>query len=137
MLGSCKFLKTKQETDMCRWMGYTGNPIFLEELLIKPTHSLVVQSLSSTEGVENTNGDGFGIGWYGTEQPTPGVYKNHLNQVGTIEISPRSPNIFVPPCLSPMLVQPRAHRFSRQIATHSTTKTGFSYITAYCGTTIS
>ena len=61
---------------MCRWMGYTGNPIFLEELLIKPTHSLVVQSLSSTEGVENTNGDGFGVGWYGTEQPTPGVYKS-------------------------------------------------------------
>lgn len=46
---------------MCRWMGYTGSPVLLEELLIRPKHSLVVQSLSSTEGVENTNGDGFGV----------------------------------------------------------------------------
>jgi predicted glutamine amidotransferase len=59
---------------MCRWLGYTGNPICLEEMLIKPTHSLVVQSLSSREGAENTNGDGFGVGWYGAEQPTPGLY---------------------------------------------------------------
>jgi len=61
---------------MCRWMGYSGSPILLEELLIKPTHSLVVQSLSSTEGVENTNGDGFGVGWYAIEQSAPGVYKS-------------------------------------------------------------
>jgi predicted glutamine amidotransferase len=61
---------------MCRWMGYSGSPVLLEELLIRPKHSLVVQSLSSTEGVENTNGDGFGVGWYADAQSTPGVYKS-------------------------------------------------------------
>jgi glutamine amidotransferase len=61
---------------MCRWVGYTGNPVLLEELLLKPQHSLVVQSLSSAEGVEMTNGDGFGVGWYAPEQLTPGLYKS-------------------------------------------------------------
>jgi predicted glutamine amidotransferase len=61
---------------MCRWVGYTGNSVLLEELLLKPQHSLVVQSLSSAEGEEKTNGDGFGVGWYAAEQPTPGVYKS-------------------------------------------------------------
>lgn len=59
---------------MCRWVGYSGAPIFLEELILKPTNSLIDQSLSSKEGVETTNGDGFGLGWYG-EPAEPGVYK--------------------------------------------------------------
>jgi len=55
---------------MCRWLAYSGSPIPLEEVLFKPAHSLVVQSLKSEEGVETTNGDGFGIGWYGrTTEP--------------------------------------------------------------------
>jgi glutamine amidotransferase len=45
----------------------------LEDLLIKPTHSLIDQSLHSTLGAETTNGDGFGLGWYGTGEG-PGVY---------------------------------------------------------------
>jgi predicted glutamine amidotransferase len=32
-----------------------------------------VQSLHSTLGAETTNGDGFGVGWYGAP-PTPGVF---------------------------------------------------------------
>ena len=58
---------------MCRWMAYSGSPLLLEELLIKPTHSLIDQSLHSKLGAETTNGDGFGLGWYGTGAG-PGVY---------------------------------------------------------------
>jgi glutamine amidotransferase len=47
--------------------------VLLEELLFKPKYSLVDQSLHSRLGVETTNGDGFGIGWYG-EGDTPGVF---------------------------------------------------------------
>jgi glutamine amidotransferase len=45
----------------------------LEELLLKPKHSLIDQSLHSRLGAETTNGDGFGIGWYGAGD-TPGVF---------------------------------------------------------------
>jgi glutamine amidotransferase len=45
----------------------------LEELLLKPKHSLIDQSLHSRLGAETTNGDGFGIGWYGAGK-TPGVF---------------------------------------------------------------
>jgi predicted glutamine amidotransferase len=50
---------------MCRWMAWSGQPLIIEELLFKPTHGLVEQSLRSRMGVETTNGDGFGLGWYG------------------------------------------------------------------------
>jgi predicted glutamine amidotransferase len=49
---------------MCRWLAYSGSPILLEELLYKPKHSLIDQSLHARLGVETTNGDGFGVGWY-------------------------------------------------------------------------
>ncbi|MER7707460.1 class II glutamine amidotransferase [Kitasatospora sp. NPDC097605] len=49
---------------MCRWLAYSGSPIMLEVLLYKPAHSLIDQSLHARMGVETTNGDGFGIGWY-------------------------------------------------------------------------
>jgi len=58
---------------VCRWLAYTGSPLLIHDLLYKPTHSLIVQSLSSTMGAEPTNGDGFGLGWYG-DGPTPGVF---------------------------------------------------------------
>jgi predicted glutamine amidotransferase len=58
---------------MCRWLAYSGSPVLLEELLFKPKHSLIDQSLHSQLGVETTNGDGFGIGWYGVGD-TPGVF---------------------------------------------------------------
>jgi len=45
----------------------------LEELLLKPAHSLIDQSLHSRFGATTTNGDGFGIGWYDAED-TPGVF---------------------------------------------------------------
>ncbi len=60
---------------MCRWVAYTGTPVLLEDLLYKPAHSLVDQSLHSRLGVETTNGDGFGVGWYG-ESETPALFKS-------------------------------------------------------------
>src|SRR5256885_16941569 len=50
---------------MCRWLAYSGTPILLEELLYNREHSLIDQSLHSRMGVETTNGDGSGVGWYG------------------------------------------------------------------------
>ena len=60
---------------MCRWLAYSGSPVLIEELLYKPQHSLIVQSLSSELGAEPTNGDGFGVGWYGRTE-TPGVFRS-------------------------------------------------------------
>ena len=54
---------------MCRWLAYSGTPILLEDLLYKPAYSLIDQSMHSRMGVETTNGDGFGLGWYGVEDP--------------------------------------------------------------------
>ncbi len=47
--------------------------MLLEDLLLKPDHSLIDQSLHSRLGATTTNGDGFGIGWYGVGD-TPGVF---------------------------------------------------------------
>jgi glutamine amidotransferase len=58
---------------MCRWLAYSGAPVLLEDLLLKPKHSLIDQSLHSRMGAETTNGDGFGIGWYGVGD-TPGMF---------------------------------------------------------------
>jgi predicted glutamine amidotransferase len=58
---------------MCRWMAWYGQPVLIEELLYKTRHGLVDQSLHSRMGAETTNGDGFGIGWYGAGDG-PGVY---------------------------------------------------------------
>lgn len=70
---------------MCRWIAYSGEPILLEDILVKPSHSLLRQSRFAEENIVKgnphipdgpfpTNDDGFGIGWYG-ERPFPGVYK--------------------------------------------------------------
>jgi predicted glutamine amidotransferase len=58
---------------LCRWLAYSGSPILLEDLLYKPTHSLIDQSLHAQLGAGTTNGDGFGIGWYGVGE-TPAVF---------------------------------------------------------------
>jgi glutamine amidotransferase len=60
---------------MCRWLAYSGSPVSLEDLLFKPKNSLVVQSKHSQLGAETTNGDGFGVGWYGRFE-TPGVFRS-------------------------------------------------------------
>jgi predicted glutamine amidotransferase len=60
---------------MCRWVAYSGSPLLIDDLLYKPTHSLIAQSMHSTLGAETTNGDGFGIGWYGVGD-RPGVFRS-------------------------------------------------------------
>jgi predicted glutamine amidotransferase len=67
---------------MCRWLAYSGSPILLEEILYKPKHSLIDQSLHARLNVETTNGDGFGVGWYPTNETdnttngTPAVFRS-------------------------------------------------------------
>jgi predicted glutamine amidotransferase len=50
---------------MCRWLAYSGTPVLIEELLYEGRHSLIDQSLHARLDGETTNGDGFGLGWYG------------------------------------------------------------------------
>lgn len=60
---------------MCRWLTYTGAPVLPEDLILRPTNSLVVQSRHSRLGMEPVNGDGFGVGWYdGRERP--GIFRS-------------------------------------------------------------
>ena len=61
---------------MCRWLAYSGSPVRLEELITKPQRSLVDQSLHSRLGATTTNGDGFGVGWYGDDRAAPRVYRS-------------------------------------------------------------
>ena len=60
---------------MCRWLAYSGAPILLEDILFKPAHSLIDQSMSSKSAETPTNGDGFGVGWY-DDRPTPGLFRS-------------------------------------------------------------
>jgi predicted glutamine amidotransferase len=59
---------------MCRFVAYLGEPVFLDELVCRPTHSLLHQSQQAERAKTTTNGDGFGIGWYG-DRGEPGVYR--------------------------------------------------------------
>lgn len=76
---------------MCRWLAYAGPALTLDALLTKPTHSLIDQSWQARQNVVPgdpqmgqfrhhafpTNGDGFGVGWYGTAA-VPGLYRELL-----------------------------------------------------------
>jgi glutamine amidotransferase len=59
---------------MCRWIAYRGETVPLEQYVTAPAHSLVVQSQRALESTASTNGDGFGMGWYG-EHSEPGLYR--------------------------------------------------------------
>lgn len=64
---------------MCRWLAYLGSPIVLEDVLVRPNHSLIDQSLLARDlylpgaamasqfrgSAFPTNGDGFGVAWAG------------------------------------------------------------------------
>jgi len=62
---------------MCRWLAYAGDPIAMDTLLFKPCNSLIRQSLAAQRSIAPTNGDGFGLGWYG-HLATPGLYRDTL-----------------------------------------------------------
>ncbi|MCL7464076.1 class II glutamine amidotransferase [Phaeovulum sp. NW3] len=60
---------------MCRWAAYIGQPIFLDEIISRPGHSLIRQSHCATQCHTAINADGFGLAWYG-ERPEPGLYRD-------------------------------------------------------------
>ncbi|MGW2617496.1 class II glutamine amidotransferase [Streptomyces sp. NPDC001500] len=97
---------------MCRWLAYSGTPILLETILYRPAHSLIDQSLHSRMGVETTNGDGFGVGWYAVDGAagTPAVVR---------EIGPAWSN-----------------RNLREIAGHVRSSLFFAHIRASTGTAV-
>ena len=49
---------------MCRFVAYLGTPILVDEIIIKPSNSLIHQSYGAKESIMTVNGDGFGLGWY-------------------------------------------------------------------------
>lgn len=55
---------------MCRFVAYIGNPVKIDELVIKPNNSLINQSIKARESEITLNGDGFGIGWYAPDIST-------------------------------------------------------------------
>jgi glutamine amidotransferase len=61
--------------DMCRLVAYLGPELLLEDILVKPINSIIMQSLHARESQIPTNGDGFGLGWYAPEiSPDPAVF---------------------------------------------------------------
>jgi hypothetical protein len=40
---------------MCRWLAYSGGSIHLDEVIFKPEHSLIDQSLHSNLGANTTS----------------------------------------------------------------------------------
>jgi glutamine amidotransferase len=60
---------------MCRWIAYLGAPLRMDALLFRTQNSLIRQSLHARLGATTTNGDGFGLGWYG-ERGFPGLYRD-------------------------------------------------------------
>jgi predicted glutamine amidotransferase len=62
---------------VCRWLAYSGPPMVIEDLLFKPQNSLIRQSLAASRSIVPTNGDGFGLGWYGSG-PRPGLFRDTL-----------------------------------------------------------
>jgi glutamine amidotransferase len=62
-------------------MAYVGDPVLADDLLFRPKHSIIDQSLhADLGGGIATNGDGFGIGWYDDvdgdgERGAPAVFK--------------------------------------------------------------
>ncbi|MDB0061569.1 class II glutamine amidotransferase [Octadecabacter sp.] len=62
---------------MCRIAAYIGPSIPLENIIVRPTHSLLEQSQHATQAKLAVNGDGFGIAWYDRDAE-PGVYQDVL-----------------------------------------------------------
>ncbi len=49
---------------MCRFIAYMGEPLVLEDIIVRPQNSLIAQSIEAKESDIKLNGDGFGLGWY-------------------------------------------------------------------------
>jgi glutamine amidotransferase len=53
---------------VCRWLGYSGDPITPRELIHDPERSLIEQSRRHASDMPLPNGDGTGLGWYGRRE---------------------------------------------------------------------
>ena len=62
---------------MCRLVAYLGIEIPLENIVVKPKHSLLEQSQDAQEAKLAVNGDGFGLAWYDAGGQM-GIYKDVL-----------------------------------------------------------
>lgn len=62
---------------MCRIAAYIGPEIPLENIVVRPVHSLLDQSQHATEAKLAVNGDGFGISWYNAAGDL-GLYRDVL-----------------------------------------------------------
>jgi len=60
---------------MCRWIAYSGVPRPLEHYVISQDHSLVEQSRRALQSTTGVNGDGFGLGWFGSHTE-PGLFRD-------------------------------------------------------------
>ncbi len=80
---------------MCRWLAYSGAPIFPEDLIFTPDNSLAAQSLHSCKAKVSVNGDGFGLGWY-ADRETPGVYREILPAWSDCNLRSLAANIHTP-----------------------------------------
>lgn len=49
---------------MCRFVAYHGQPILIADLLYRPRHSLVRQSMKAEQMSQTFNADGFGVGFF-------------------------------------------------------------------------
>jgi len=63
---------------MCRIAAYLGPAIPLENIVVRPTHSLLTQSQRANQAKLAVNGDGFGIAWYADAIAQPGLYRDVL-----------------------------------------------------------
>ena len=113
---------------MCRWLAYSGSPILMKEALYGGENSLVDQSLHSRLGAEPTNGDGFGVGWYGDRPPRACFTAS--SRPGTTRTCARSPATSAPRCSSRISGRRSAAPCSRPTATPSVTTAGCSCTTA-------
>ena len=104
---------------MCRWMAYLGDPILADDLLFRPEHSIIDQSLHARLGGVTTNGTASASGG------TPTVGKQRLpfsrepTRPGTTEICARSPRRSTRRCCSPTSGPRAEHRCSAATATRS------------------
>ena len=82
---------------MCRWMAYLGDPVLAEELVFRPVHSIIDQSLHANLTGVTTNGGGFGRADTG-RRSRPSTRAPILP--GTTKTCVRSPATSAPRCCS-------------------------------------
>src|SRR5580692_11990068 len=61
---------------MCRHLAYLGPQVTLRSVLTDPPYGLLRQSWAPRQQKHGTvNADGFGVGWYASDDPVPARYR--------------------------------------------------------------